>query len=349
VHPERYGRTPDGQEVEAFTLRNARGLELRAITYGATITSLRVPDRQGRFADVVLGWRDLEGYLAGAGYLGCVVGRYGNRIAGGRFVLDGQPHQLTVNDGGNHLHGGRRGFDKVVWKGEPFEGKSGAGLAFLYTSPRGEEGYPGTLRARVTYTLTDADELVVDYTATTDEPTHVNLTQHSYFNLAGEGSGDVLGHELEVAADRYTPVDETLVPLGTLSPVAGTPFDFRTPAAIGDRIGVKDPQIERGRGYDHNFVLGPAGAWKRAARVRDPVSGRTLEVRTTEPGLQVYTGNLLDGTPGKSGRAYAPRSGLCLETQHFPDSPNRPAFPPTVLRPGDRYRSTTTFAFGVAP
>jgi aldose 1-epimerase len=344
-----FGRTSDGREVTAFTLKNSRGLELRAITYGGIITSLRAPDRQGRFADVVLGYDDLKDYLASSPYFGCIVGRYGNRIAKGRFTLDGRTYELATNNGPNHLHGGLRGFDKVVWQGEPLETKDGMGVAFTYTSPDGEEGYPGTLRLRVTYTLTEANQLVFEYSATTDQPTHVNLTQHSYFNLAGEGSGDILGHRMEIAAGRYTPVDPTLIPIGILAPVAGTPLDFRAPAAIGARIGDVHEQLKNGQGYDHNFVLDGVAGLKLAARAVEPVSGRTLEVHTTEPGVQFYSGNFLDGTlKGKSGRSYGRRSGFCLETQHFPDSPNQPAFPSTVLRPGAEYRSKTVLTFGVS-
>jgi aldose 1-epimerase len=345
-----FGQTPDARSVTSFTLRNARGLELTAITYGGIITSLRAPDRQGRLADVVLGYRDLGFYLAASPYFGCLVGRYGNRIARGRFILDGRTFDLATNDGPNHLHGGRRGFDKVVWDGQPLETKDGTGVVFSYSSADGEEGYPGTLRVRVCYTLSEANEVVFEYSATTDRPTHVNLTQHSYFNLAGEGSGDVLGHELLLDADGYTPVDATLIPTGEEAPVAGTPFDFRSPVAIGARIGEAHPQLEHGLGYDHNFVLaGAGGALRRAARVVEPKSGRTLEVHTTEPGVQFYSGNRLDGTlRGKSGQPYGPRAGFCLETQHFPDSPNQPAFPSTVLRPGAEYRTKTVLTFGVA-
>lgn len=344
-----FGTLPDGTPVAVFTLTNGTGTEVRAITYGGIIVSIRVPDRDGRLGDIVLGYDTLDGYVAKSPYFGCITGRYANRIARARFTLDGRTYQLAANDGPNHLHGGVRGFDKVVWRGEPFEGPDGVGVVFSRTSPDGEEGYPGTLEVRVTYTLTETNVLRVDYAATTDKPTPVNLTQHSYFNLAGEGSGDILGHVLTIDADRYTPVDDTLIPTGELAPVEGTPFDFRTPTPIGARIASDHEQIRRGRGYDHNYVLRRAGDGSaRAARVVEPTTGRTLEVWTTEPGLQFYSGNFLDGSiRGKHGHVYGHRSGFCLETQHFPDSPNRPHFPSTILRPGERYRSTTAFRFGV--
>jgi len=346
-----FGMMPGGAPVEVFTLANAHGVEVRAMTYGATIVSLKTPDKDGRIDDIVLGFPSLDGYLEGSPYFGAVVGRYGNRIGGARFTLDGETYQLAANDGANHLHGGVRGFDKVVWDGASGGSDSTAWVSFTYTSPSGEEGYPGTLVATVTYTLTDDDDLRVDYRATTDAPTPVNLTQHSYFNLAGAGRGDILGHELMIAADRYTPVDSTLIPTGELASVEGTPFDFRTPTAIGARIGEADEQLLRGHGYDHNFVLNREGTGLvRAATLRDPATGRTVDVSTTEPGLQFYSGNFLDGTiTGKDGRVYGHRSGLCLETQHFPDSPNEPSFPSTILRPGEEYRSTTVFAFRVSP
>ena len=346
VTREPFGKTADGKAVEAFTLTNANGLSLRAITYGGIITHLRVPDRNGTMGDVALGFDSLEGYLAGHPYFGTIVGRYGNRIAGGKFVLDGRTYTLATNNGPNHLHGGKVGFDKAVWAGEPTG--SGDGVTFTHTSPDGDEGYPGTLKARVSYTLTDRNELVVEYFATTDKPTPVNLTQHTYFNLAAEGT--ILGHELTIHADRYTPVDSTLIPTGELASVGGTPLDFRKPTPVGARIDAAHEQLKHGRGYDHNFVLnGKPGELRPAARLVDPKSGRTLDVSTTEPGLQFYTGNFLDGTlTGKGGRVYEHRAGLCLETQHFPDSPNKPQFPSTTLRPGQEYRSKTVFVFGVA-
>jgi aldose 1-epimerase len=337
--------TVAGQNVEMYTLRNAHGIEVKATNYGAIITSIVTPDRSGRPGDIVLGFDTLDGYLKDPPYFGAVVGRYGNRIAKGRFTLDGRTYALATNNGPNHLHGGVKGFDKVVWKAELPEGKNA--VVFSRRSSDGEEGYPGNLDVRITYELTDRNELVVGYRATTDKATPVNLTQHSYFNLAGEG--DVLGHQLTIAADRYTPVDSTLIPTGELAPVEGTPFDFRTSTAIGARIDQPNEQLKNGNGYDHNWVLSRKGAGRQlAARVVEPKTGRTLEVSTTEPGLQFYSGNFLDGKiTGKDGRAYQRRSGLCLETQHFPDSPNQPKFPSTILRPGATYASETVFTFGV--
>jgi aldose 1-epimerase len=344
-----FGRLPDGTAVEVFTLTNAHGVEVRAITHGGIILSLRVPDRNGQLDDVVLGYDSLEGYLRSSPYFGAIVGRYGNRIAKGRFVLDGVTYRLATNNGPNHLHGGLRGFDKVVWQAEPFQSDSGVGVALSYTSPDGEEGYPGTLKARVRYLLTDQDELIVDYDATTDKATPVNLTQHSYLNLVGGGRRDILDHELWINADGYTPVDSTLIPTGAIDSVAGTPFDFRTPTPIGARIGQDYPQLRFGGGYDHNWVLRREGAGlAHAVRLTEPSTGRTVDIYTTEPGLQFYSGNFLDGTiTGKGGQVYGHRFGLCLETQHYPDSPNHPQFPSTILRPGDEYRSRTVFAFGV--
>jgi aldose 1-epimerase len=345
-----FGRLPDGTAVELFTLTNAHGVEIRANTYGGIIVSLRVPDRNGRLDDVVLGYDSLEGYLRSSPYFGAIVGRYGNRIAGARFVLDGTTYRLAANDGPNHLHGGIRGFDKVVWQAAPFQSDSGVGVTLSYTSPDGEEGYPGRLKASVRYLLTDRDELIVDYDATSDKATPVNLTQHSYFNLVGGGRRDILDHQLWINADGFTPVDSTLIPTGAIDSVAGTPFDFRTPTAIGARIGQDQPQLRFGSGYDHNFVLRREGSGlAHAARLVEPTSGRTLDIYTTEPGLQFYSGNFLDGTiTGKGGQVYGHRYGLCLETQHYPDSPNHPQFPSTILRPGDEYQSRTVFAFGVA-
>ena len=347
-----FGRIPDGNSVDVFTLTNPGGMQVRAITYGAILQAIRVPDRAGQLSDVALGFDDLDGYLKSSPYFGAVVGRYANRIAKGRFTLDGKTYTLTVNNGPNTLHGGVTGFDKVVWEAEPFRHGDTVGVTLAYTSPDGDQGFPGTLRARVTYTLTPADELIVDYAATTDQATPVNLSQHTYFNLAGEGNGDILGQVLAINAARYTPVDATLIPTGELVALAGTPFDFRTPTAIGARIDKQDPQLQNGRGYDHNFVLdrsSPAGGLIVAARVVEPTSGRTLQISTTEPGLQFYSGNFLDGTiRGKSGHVYPLRSGFCLETQHFPDSPNHANFPSTILRPGEEYRSRTVLAFGVS-
>ena len=342
-----FGKTPDGQAVEVFTLKNASGMEVKAIGYGGIITSLRVPDRNGKLDDVVLGFDRLDDYLKDHPFFGAIIGRFGNRIARGQFTLDGQTYKLATNNGPNHLHGGNKGFDKVVWAVEPVPGQNA--LRFSRTSPDGEEGYPGNLRVQVTYTLTEKNELQVDYLATTDKATPVNLTQHSYFNLAGQASGDILGHQLMLNADRYTPVSDTLIPTGELAPVAGTPFDFRQATAIGARINNEHPQIKNGQGYDHNWVLNRKGpGLQLAARVVEPTTGRTLEVATTEPGIQFYSGNFLDGKlTGKGGAVYKHRTGFCLETQHFPDSPNQPTFPSTILKPGQEYRSRTVFTFGV--
>jgi aldose 1-epimerase len=341
--------TYQGKPVEMVTLKNKNGIELTAISYGGIITSLKVPDRAGKFADVVLGFDKLENYWADPPppFFGAIVGRYGNRIAKGKFALGGKTYTLATNNGPNHLHGGNKGFDKQLWTIATKDSPDGSSAIFTRTSPDGEESYPGTLQVRVTYTLTDKNELILDYHATTDTPTPVNLTQHSYWNLAGEGSGDILGDELTINADRYTPVDDTLIPTGELASVAGTPFDFRQPTAIGARIEQSNDQLKKGPGYDHNWVLNRKGSGVEfAARLTDPKSGRTMEISTTEPGLQFYSGNFLDGTlKGKSGKGYGRRSGLCLETQHFPDSPNRANFPTTILQPGKSYDSRTLFTF----
>jgi aldose 1-epimerase len=344
-----FGRTPEGKDVEEYTLTNASGMQVRVITFGAIIQAIRVPDRSGHVADVTLGYDSLAGYLTSSPYFGAVVGRYANRIARGRFMLDGRTYRLATNDGPNHLHGGVKGYDKVVWGARSFQRGDTVGVTLEHTSADGDEGYPGTLRVSVSYSLMPGNELVVGYRATTDRATPVNLSQHSYFNLAGEGSGDVMGHILTIHADRYTPVDSTLIPTGELASVAGTPFDFRSPTPIGARIGQADPQLKYGKGYDHNFVLTRTGPGQApAAHVFEPKTGRTLEISTTEPGLQFYSGNFLDGTiRGKSGHVYGHRSALVIETQHFPDSPNHPNFPSTILRPGEEYRSQTVFAFGV--
>ena len=344
---EPFGTAPDGEAVELVTLTNARGVELRAMTYGAIIVSLKVPDRAGQFGDVVLGYDSLAGYVTSSPYFGAVVGRYGNRIAKGKFTLDGTPYTLAVNNGPNALHGGLKGFDKVVWSADTMRTPAGVGIRFSYVSKDGEEGYPGTLTTTVTYTLTDSNEVRIAYEATTDKATPVNLTQHTYFNLAGRG--DVLAHVLTLNADRFTPVDSTLIPTGELAPVTGTPFDFTAPHAIGERIGADHQQLKFGGGYDHNFVLTRSDTGLALAAVlKEPSSGRTLEVRTTEPGVQFYSGNFLDGTlTGKGGMVYAHRTGLCLETQHYPDSPNQTAFPSTILQPGETYRSRTVWRFGV--
>jgi len=346
-----FGRLPDGRAVEQFTLTNAHGVEVRVMTYGGIITVVRTPDRSGQLDDVVLGFDTLAGYLKDSPYFGAIVGRYANRIANGQFTLDGTTYRLAKNNGPNSLHGGLRGFDKVLWSGEPFRGDSGVGVTLRYTSRDGEEGFPGTLVARVTYTLSPYDELMVDYEATSDKATPVNLSQHTYWNLRGTAGGDVLDHVLTLNAAAFTPVDPTLIPTGDVASVAGTPFDFRAATPIGARIAQDNAQLRFGRGYDHTWVLdrGRAPGLVQAARLWEPSSGRTVDISTTEPGVQFYSGNSLDGTiRGKGGRVYTLRSALCLETQHFPDSPNHASFPSTILRPGATYRSRTVFAFGVA-
>lgn len=344
-----FGTTPDGQRVDLYTLKNARGMEVRAITFGGIITSIRVPDRTGKVEDVVLGYDSLEGYLRNPAYMGGIIGRYANRIAAGKFTLEGKTYSLALNNGPNHLHGGLKGFDKAMWKAQSFMNDTKVGVTFSYTSPSGEEGYPGAVELRVTYSLDAQNALSVDYAGTTDAATPLNLTQHSYFNLAGDASRDVLDHQVAIHASRFTPVSQSLIPTGELAPVENTPFDFRTLQAIGGRINDNHPQLRFGNGYDHNFVIDRDGAGLvPAAHVEEPSTGRTLDILTTEPGVQFYTGNFLDGTiTGKSGHVYKQRMGFCLETQHFPDSPNQPTFPSTILRPGESYNSQTLFVFGV--
>jgi aldose 1-epimerase len=339
-----FGKMPDGAAISAYTLTNKNGLEARIITYGGTLVSLKTPDRNGKMADVVLGMDTVDAYRKNTWYFGALIGRYGNRIGGARFKLEGVEYKLDMNNGKNSLHGGANGFDKRVWTAREL---TDGGLELTYKSKDGEEGYPGNLTAVVVYHLTDANELRIDYSATTDKPTVVNLTNHSYFNLKGAGSGDILGHLMTLNADRYTPVDAGLIPTGELRPVAGTPFDFRKPVAIGARIGQSDEQLKLGQGYDHNFVLNRTGAGlSLAARVEEPNSGRVMEVSTTEIGIQFYSGNFLDDTAkGKGGLVYHLRNGFCLETQHYPDSPNKPAFPSTELKPGQKYQSTTVYRF----
>lgn len=349
--PEPFGTTTDGKPVVAYTLRNANGMEARVIDFGGIIVSLKVPDRDGQLGDVVLGFDSLTHYETDSPYFGALIGRYGNRIAKGHFTLDGTTYTLPINNAPNSLHGGTKGFDKVLWHAEPFQRPGERGLVLTYTSPDGEDGYPGNLQARVTYTLNDRNELIFDYHATTDKATPVNLTQHSYFNLAGAGNGDILGHVVMIDADRFTPVDSTLIPTGELRSVEGTPFDFRTPTPIGARIGQDDEQLRFGKGYDHNFVLNrpdTATGPTLAARVTEPTTGRVMEVLTEEPGLQFYSGNFLDGTlTGKGGKVYGHRTGFAMETQHFPDSPNHPEFPSTILRPGQEYNTRTIYRFSV--
>jgi aldose 1-epimerase len=341
-----FGRTAGGQDVDSYTLTNRKGAEARIITYGGAVVSLEVPDRRGHFDDVVLGFDRIEDYERQTFYIGALIGRYGNRIAKGRFTLDGVEYKLPINSGEHHLHGGPRGFDKVVWTAHPLTVRNGAALERTYLSKDGEEGYPGDLSVRVVYTLTDANELRIDYSAQTDKDTIVNLTQHNYYNLAGAGSGDILNHQLTINAARFTPTDAGSIPTGELRSVKGTPFDFTRPTAMGARINQADEQLKFGNGYDHNFVLaGRAGTLRRAATVYEPTTGRGMEVWTTEPGMQFYTGNYLDVAAGKDGKPYPRRSAFCLETQHYPDSPNHPNFPSTVLRKGARYTTTTIYKF----
>lgn len=344
---ELFGRLPDGTKVYRWTLANG-GTRMKVLSYGGIVQCLQTPDRHGRPANVCLGFDNLDDYLGATAFFGALIGRYGNRIAGGRFTLDGTVHRLSVNDGENSLHGGARGFDKRVWDVEPFTDASGVGLVLRYVSEDGEMGYPGTLRVKVTYTLTARGDWRIDYAAATDRATVVNLTHHAYYNLAGEGSGTVLGHELTLAAGRYTPTDTTLIPTGELASVAGTPFDFRRTKTIGEDIRDAHPQLVTAKGFDHNWVLdkGLTRTPEHCATLRDPGSGRTMRIATTEPGVQFYSGNFLDGTlAGPSGRTCRQSDGLCLETQHFPDSPNQPSFPSTVLRPGEVYRSATVHSF----
>ena len=342
-----FGTTQEGQEVFAYTLKNKSGMEATVITFGATLVSLSAPDRNGAMADIVLGFDSLSGYLTQNPYFGSTIGRYGNRIGKGKFKLNGVEYTLAVNNGPNHLHGGIKGFDKVIWTVDEKESVAGTSLVFLYVSKDGEEGYPGALSVKLVYSLTDSNELRIDYTATTDKPTIVNLTHHSYFNLAGAGNGSVLDHELYIDADRFTPVDEGLIPTGELRSVQGNPMDFRTPVSIGARINDPYEQIKKGGGYDHNWVLNKAmKTFGLAARAYEKSSGRVMEVLTDEPGLQFYSGNFLDGTlTGKGVKKYERRFGFCLETQHYPDSPNKSEFPTTVLNPGDMCKTSTIYRF----
>jgi aldose 1-epimerase len=344
-----FGKTPDGKGVDLYTLTNAHGMKAKIINYGGIVTELEAPDRDGKMGDVVLGFDNLKSYLAGSPYFGALVGRVANRIAKGRFTLDGKEYKLFVNNGPNALHGGEKGFDKVVWRAEPEETKDGPALKLTYLSPSGEEGYPGNLTVRVTYTLTNDNELRIDYTATTDKATPLNLTNHSYFNLGGPGSGDILGHEVMIAADKYTPVDGTMIPTGEIKPVKGTPLDFTKPTTIGARIDElkHDEATANPGGYDHNYVLrGDNKERALVASVHEPKTGRTMEVYTTEPGLQFYTGNFLDGKlKGKNGVVYKKRQAFCMEADHFPDSVNHPDFPTTILEPGKTYAQTTVYKF----
>lgn len=339
-HP--IGKLPDGAQVEEYVLENPGGLRAKIWTYGATLITVETPDRAGKMAPITLYLDNLDAYLKGHPYFGSVVGRYANRIARAKFVLDGVEYHLAANNGRNHLHGGRKGFDKYVWDAEPVQAEDSVGVKLRRVSPHGEEGYPGTLEVEVLYRVTNKNELWMEYRAKTDRPTHVNLTNHAYWNLAGAGSGDILGHILYLNADRYLPVDEELIPLGPLAPVEGTPMDFRTPQPIGSRIA----QVP-GRGYDHCYVLNKAkpGELSLCARVSEPSSGRVMEILTTQPGVQFYTGNFLDGSLTVAGKPCLRHYGFCLETQHFPDSPNRPEYPSTVLRPGETYHEVTIHRF----
>lgn len=343
-----FGKMPDGTPVFEYTLTNAKNMSVGVINYGGIITSINVPDRDGRVDNVVLGFRNIDDYVAKNPYFGTLTGRYANRIGNAKFTLDGTEYKLAVNNGPNSLHGGAKGFDKRIWAVKEMPGDSNVGLELSYLSPDGEEGYPGNLNVTVLYTLTDDNEFRIDYTATTDKATVVNLTSHSYFNLAGNGSGTVLNHKLQLNADKFTPVDATLIPTGKIQDVAGTPFDFREPQVIGDRIRQADEQLVYGRGYDHNWVLnrGDDSSLVLAAKLHDPATGRVMEIHTTEPAIQFYAGNFLDGTlVGSSGGMYRQGDGLCLETQHYPDSPNKPDFPSTVLKPGETYKTTTVHRF----
>jgi aldose 1-epimerase len=345
IKMEQFGTTRDGKEVNLYTLKNAKGCEVKITNYGGIVVSLTVPDKDGNLGDVVLGYDNLDGYIKNSPYFGALIGRYGNRIGNAKFTLDGTTYTLAANDGKNSLHGGRVGFDKVVWDAKEIKESDAVGLELTYLSKDGEEGYPGNLSCTVKYLWTNKNELKIEYEATTDKTTVVNLTHHSYFNLACQGT--ILDHELMMRADKFTPVDEGLIPTGELRDVKGTPMDFTKLTAIGSRINQDDEQLKYGKGYDHNWVLfSYTGAMRMVASVYEPTSGRVMEVYTTEPGLQFYSGNFLDGTiTGKDGIVYKYRTGLCLETQHFPDSPNKPDFPSTTLKPGETYSTTTTYKF----
>ncbi|MFA6069343.1 MAG: aldose epimerase family protein [Janthinobacterium sp.] len=345
VTPAPFGILPDGQPVSVFTLTNRQGMQVKVLDFGAIISAIQVPDRDGTVADVVLGFECIEPYLANSAFLGAVIGRYGNRIAQGRFSLDGKDYQLAVNNPPNHLHGGNQGFHQVMWRAEPFTRDDAVGVTFTRSSPHGEDGYPGKLDVTVVYELDNGNALSLRYHAVTDQATPINLTNHSYFNLAGQGS--ILGHEVMINADRYLPVDAGSIPTGELADVTGTPFDLRQSTVIGDSIAMPHEQLRIGRGYDHNFVLNqkPGHLLNLAAMVREPQSGRVMQVYTQEPGVQFYSGNFLDGSQHGKLRAHSYRSALCLETQHFPDSPNQSHFPSTILRPGQVYQTHTVYRF----
>lgn len=347
ITKQNFGQTGDGSPVDIYTLTNLSGMQVKITNYGGAIVSILAPDKGGNLGEVTLGFDNLNQYLAGCPYFGCIVGRYANRIARGRFTLNNVEYSLAQNNGDNHLHGGIVGFDKVVWQAEEFSGDEGVGLILTYQSVDGEENYPGTLAVTVLYTLTDDNELKIDYSATTDADTIINLTNHTYFNLAG--SGHILDHQMYLNADKFTPIDATLIPTGELRCVKDTPLDFTTPTVIGDRIEQNDEQLNFAGGYDHNWVINQSDdALTLAARVFEPVTGRILETYTTQPGIQFYSGNFLTGsTTGPDDRVYHKRAGFCLETQHFPDSPNKPEFPSTVLKPGEEYRQTTVYKFSL--
>ena len=347
---ESFGKTADGQEVQLFTLTNKNGIEAKITNFGGSIVSLKTPDRKGQLGDIVLGYDNLQGYVGDTAFFGALIGRYGNRIAKGQFALNGKTYQIPLNDGPNALHGGPNAFNKKVWTAKDISTHSTPMLQLTYLSKDGENGFPGNLNVQVTYSLTSNNELRIDYAATTDKDTVLNLTNHSYFNLKGEGQGDILQHEVRLNANKFTPVDATLIPTGELKNVQGTPFDFRKTTAVGARINEDNQQLKYGWGYDHNWVLNGMGAGQlvTAARVHEATTGRVLEVLTDQPGVQFYSGNHMDGTiRGKGGKVYPKRGGLCLETQHYPDSPNHPAFPSTELKPGERFHSTTIYKFGV--
>ena len=343
---EAYGKTQDGQEVTLFTLHNAKGMEVKIINYGAIVTSIKVPDKNGQIGDVALGFDKLSDYESRNPFFGAIAGRYANRIGHAQFTLDGQTYHLAANDGPNTLHGGKVGFDKHVWTAKIVDSSKGPGVEMNRTSPDGEEGFPGNLKCKVTYTLTENDALEINYEATTDKATVINLTNHSYFNLAGEGSGDILGQEVTIFADSYTPTNDGLIPTGEIATVHGTPLDFTSPHRIGERIDASFTALKQGLGYDQNFILPKGSGLKLAARAHDPKSGRTMDVRTTEPAVQFYSGNHMKPLKDcKNGHSYDFRGGFCFETQHYPDSPNRPEFPTTVLRPGDTYQHTCIYTF----
>jgi len=340
-----FGKTSDGREVFLYTLKNQNGMEVVITNFGGDVVSMKAPDRDGKYADIALGFDTVADYEKQGPYFGALIGRYGNRLAGGKFTLDGKTYQVPTNDGPNALHGGKVGFDKRVWDAKESSDASGQHLHLHYLSKDGEEGFPGNLNADVTYTLDNKNELRIDYLATTDKDTVLNLTNHTYFNLKGQGEGDILEHQIMINADRFTPVDAHLIPTGELKPVEGTPFDLRKAVAIGAHINDDNEQLKLGRGYDHNWVLNTGGKMATAAKVVEPTTGRVLEVLTDQPGIQFYTGNFLDGTAKGKGKVYNYRNGFCLETQHFPDSPNHPNFPTTELKPGQKFKSTTIYRF----